>query len=167
MASGGSVRELQCAFFFSRITIFLHSFNNYCQQPLSHLFLSNYLNYFTLLVIVLFFVFRYKRRTLSQGERASSSVDLCRSSYKSGVLPNKSASYLDHRRARSRGMNMGQKISGTYILKKIDTLQMLLTEYLSFISVLTSTRRKPQCYLLMTVVPIYLLYHSYSNLTLG
>ncbi|KAK6628049.1 hypothetical protein RUM44_010531 [Polyplax serrata] len=59
------------------------------------------------------FVLRlYKRRTVSQGERASSSLDLCRSNYKSSVLPNKSASYLEHRRTRSRGMNMGQKISG-------------------------------------------------------
>nr|CAD7460143.1 unnamed protein product [Timema tahoe] len=39
--------------------------------------------------------------------------ELRRHNYKAAVLPNKSASYLHHRRTRSaRGMNMGQKISG-------------------------------------------------------
>jgi hypothetical protein len=39
--------------------------------------------------------------------------ELRRHNYKAAVLPNKSASYLEHRRTRSsRGMNMGQKISG-------------------------------------------------------
>nr|CAD7256725.1 unnamed protein product [Timema shepardi] len=40
--------------------------------------------------------------------------ELRRHNYKAAVLPNKSASYLHHRRTRSaRGMNMGQKISVT------------------------------------------------------
>uniref|UniRef100_A0A1B6CWC1 B30.2/SPRY domain-containing protein n=2 Tax=Clastoptera arizonana TaxID=38151 RepID=A0A1B6CWC1_9HEMI len=38
--------------------------------------------------------------------------ELRRHNYKASVLPNKTASYLEHRRTRSgRGMNMGQKIS--------------------------------------------------------
>lgn len=38
--------------------------------------------------------------------------ELRRHNYKSSVLPNKAASYLEHRRARNgRGMSMGQKIS--------------------------------------------------------
>lgn len=41
--------------------------------------------------------------------------ELRRHNYKASVLPNKTASYLEHRRTRSgRGMNMGQKISSEY-----------------------------------------------------
>lgn len=63
-----------------------------------------------------FLCFRYK----SSGGVSSSRVtvsgrelrELRRHNYKASVLPNKTASYLQHRRTRSgRGMNMGQKIS--------------------------------------------------------
>ncbi|XP_075210651.1 splA/ryanodine receptor domain and SOCS box containing gustavus isoform X3 [Lycorma delicatula] len=56
---------------------------------------------------------RYKSSGgVSSGGAAGSGRELRRHNYQASVLPNKTASYLEHRRTRSgRGMNMGQKIS--------------------------------------------------------
>ncbi|XP_021923869.1 protein gustavus isoform X2 [Zootermopsis nevadensis] len=60
---------------------------------------------------------RYSSSASASGAATAASSlelrELRRHSYKAAVLPNKSASYLEHRRTRSsRGMNMGQKLSG-------------------------------------------------------